>query len=171
MSRPPSAPAPSAVVPGACGHACPLHAPAVDSAAWPTRRDFLSVASLAAASALLAACGGGATEPAVPAGTTLTVRLADQPALAEVGGIALLALGPMPIAVVRTGETAFVAVSRICTHAGGTVAPDAARRSFVCPVHGATYDLAGRWIGGQSATDLRTYPTRYDAATATLVVG
>jgi Rieske Fe-S protein len=41
---------------------------------------------------------------------------------------------------------------------------------FVCPVHGATFDLNGNWIGGQPTSNMRQYATTYDAASNTLTI-
>jgi Rieske Fe-S protein len=56
----------------------------------------------------------------------------------------------------------------VCTHQGGIVNESGNR--FVCPVHGATFDLNGNWIGGQRTSNLHQYATTYDAATNTLTI-
>ncbi len=103
------------------------------------RRVFLSQATLAAVGALLASsCGGGsdggATAPApIPGGTglRLTVTPSTIPALATVGGMATVGtLNSTPIAVVRTTQTEYLALSQRCTPQGCTVA--------VVPPSGAT---------------------------------
>ncbi len=133
------------------------------------RRTFLVQSSILAAMAALAACGGStdATAPTVPANSQ--VNLADFPALANVGGVALVSLGGAPVAIVRTAASSFLALSRVCPHQGGIVNQSASR--WICPVHGATFDLNGNWIGGQRTSSLRQYPTAYDAASNTLTVG
>jgi cytochrome b6-f complex iron-sulfur subunit len=134
------------------------------------RRTFLVQSGILAAIAALEACGslGGAdvTAPNIPANSTITVS--NYPSLASVGGVAMIAIGTAPIAVVRTGASDFLALSRVCPHQGGIV--NLAHNDFVCPRHGATYDLTGQWIGGQHAGNLHQYVTSYDATSGTLTI-
>jgi nitrite reductase/ring-hydroxylating ferredoxin subunit len=132
------------------------------------RRTFLVQSGMLAALAALAACGGAtdSTAPNVPANSQIDVG--NYPALATVGGVAMVSLGGAPIAIVRTSTTSFLALSRVCPHQGGTVSASGNR--FVCPVHGATFDLNGNWIGGQRTSNLHQYATTYDAATNTLTI-
>lgn len=122
-----------------------------------------------AAIAALSACGlssGDVTSPNIPANSTITVS--NYPSLANVGGVAMITLGSAPVAVVRTGTSSFLALSRICPHQGGIV--QLSGNDFVCPVHGATYNLSGQWIGGQRASSLHQYTTSYDAASGVLTI-
>jgi Rieske Fe-S protein len=133
------------------------------------RRAFLVQSGILAAMAALAACSGvgDATAPSIPANSQINVG--DFPTLANVGGVAVMALGGAPVAIVRTGTSTFLALSRVCTHQGGIVEQSGNR--WVCPVHGATYDLNGNWIGGQRTSSLHQYTTAYDAASNTLTIG
>jgi Rieske Fe-S protein len=123
-----------------------------------------------AAIAALNACGGlggsDVTAPTIPSNSS--IKVSDYPALASVGGVAMITLGSAPVAVVRTGTSSFLALSRVCPHQGGIV--QLAQNDFVCPVHGATYNLSGQWIGGQRANSLHQYTTSYDATTGTLTI-
>jgi|SRR5690242_5023100 len=134
------------------------------------RRTFLVQSGILAAIAALNACGGlggsDVTSPNVPANSSITIS--DYPALANVGGVAMITLGSAPIAVVRTGTSSFIALSRVCPHQGGIV--QLSRNDFVCPNHGATFDMSGNWIGGQRTSSLHHYTTGYDAATGTLMI-
>ena len=134
------------------------------------RRTFLVQSGIMAAIAALNACGslGGAdvTAPNVPANSTITVS--DYPSLATVGGVAMITLGGAQLAVVRSGTSDFIALSRVCPHQGGIV--NLLHNDFVCPRHGATYDLTGQWIGGQRAGNLHQYTTSYDATSGTLTI-
>jgi Rieske Fe-S protein len=133
------------------------------------RRTFLVQSGIMAAIAALSACGlssADVTSPTIPANSTITVS--NYPALANVGGVAMITLGSAPVAVVRTGTSSFLALSRICPHQGGIV--QLSGNDFVCPVHGATYNLSGQWIGGQRASSLHQYTTSYDAASGTLTI-
>jgi Rieske Fe-S protein len=133
------------------------------------RRTFLVQSGILAAMAALSACsglGGDATAPNVPTNSSINVN--DYPALANVGGVAMVTLGSAPVAIVRSGASSFLALSRVCPHQGGIV--QLSNNDFVCPVHGATYDLSGKWIGGQRASSLHRYATSYDPTTGTLTI-
>lgn len=132
------------------------------------RRAFLVQSGILAAMAMLGACStsSDSTAPSVPANTQIDV--ASYPALASVGGVAMVTAGGAPIAVIRTSTTSFIALSRVCPHQGGIVNEQGNR--FVCPVHGATFDLNGNWIGGQRTSSLHQYATTYDATTNTLSI-
>lgn len=132
------------------------------------RRTFLVQSGILAAMAALAACGASsdATAPSVPSNSSLNI--ADYPTLANVGGVALVSLGGAPVAIVRTSSTGFIALSRVCPHQGGIVNQSGSR--WVCPVHGATFDIDGNWIGGQPTSNMHQYATTYDAASNTLTI-
>src|SRR5437868_9059721 len=132
------------------------------------RRTFLIQSGILTAIAALSACGGlGGGEITAP-NVNSTINISDYPALANIGGVAIFTLGSAPLAVVRTAASTFLALSRVCPHQGGTV--QRSGNDFVCPVHGATYDLTGQWIGGQRASSLHQYTTTYDASAGTLAI-
>jgi cytochrome b6-f complex iron-sulfur subunit len=133
------------------------------------RRTFLAQSAIIAAAAALAACSVGAdvTAPSLSGPTTL--KVADYPALANVGGIALVTIASSPFAVVRTGSSTFVTLSRICPHQGSTVNQNGS--GFLCPNHGAQFSATGAWIGGQSTSSLHSYATSYDATAGTITIG
>lgn len=132
------------------------------------RRTFIARSAIFAAAAALAACAStNATSPDLT--TAVGVKVSDYPALANVGGVALVSAGGASLAIVRTGTSTFEALSRVCPHQGGIVNP--ANGGFQCPVHGARFDINGDWIGGQQTSSLRSYTTSYDATTGTLTIG
>ena len=136
------------------------------------RRKFFSLGAYAAAAAALAACGGAGADNTVtsPGGSTSgTVKISDYAALSAVGGVAVTSLNGTPIAIVRTSASAFLTLSRVCPHQGTTV--NATSTGFKCPNHGATFDTAGTWIGGQRTSNMRAYTTTYDAGSGTLTIG
>ena len=134
------------------------------------RRTFLVQSGILAAVAALSACsslgGVDATAPNVP--TNSSININNYPALANVGGVAMVTLGSAPVAIVRSAASSFLALSRVCPHQGGVV--QLFNNDFVCPVHGATYNLSGQWIGGQRASSLHQYATSYDPTTGTLTI-
>jgi len=134
------------------------------------RRTFLAQSALLAAGALLAACAAGdATDPGTTINSTSDIKVSDFPALASVGGIALVNIGGNPLAIVRTGDASFVTLSRICPHQGSTINPNGS--GFLCPGHGARFSATGQWQGGERTSNMRSYATTYDAATGTIKIG
>jgi Rieske Fe-S protein len=133
----------------------------------PDRRTFISQATLAAVAAALCACSGDApTEPELTGSNT--IKVGDYPALATINGVAVTSLAGSPIAVVRTGTTSFLALSRICPHQGGTI--NIAGSGFRCPRHGATFSRTGTWVSGQQTTNMRSFATSYNATTDLLTI-
>ena len=139
----------------------------------PARRDLLARAGLAAiGSLLLSSCG--ALVDAFGPGTdqlsgALAIDLADYPALADVGGVALLKNVPVPMAAVRDTATTFIVFSRRCPHQGSTIGLFGS--GFRCPNHGAIFDKKGTNTGGFQAGSLRRYASTYNQATNILTVG
>lgn len=132
------------------------------------RRTFLAQSALLAAAAALAACGvSDATAPELTG--QASIKVSDYPSLSSVGGIAMVTIQGSPLAIVRTGTSTYVALSRICPHAGSTV--NQSGNGFLCPNHGARFAADGTWVGGQPTSSLRSYATSYDAASATLTIG
>lgn len=152
-----------------CSTACPLAHAAPEGAAGAGigRRAFLTEGALATIALALAACtGDGPVAP--PADAANTIRLADHPSLAGVGGVAFVTVGDAPLAVVRTGDASFVALSRVCPHRGGIV--EASGGGFTCPLHKAQFSTTGQWVGGRQTSNLISYPVRYQARQKTLTI-
>jgi Phenylpropionate dioxygenase and related ring-hydroxylating dioxygenases, large terminal subunit len=125
---------------------------------------------MAAAAVALAACAGGlGTSLTSPSSVSLSLKVSDYPALANVGGVALVNASGSPVAVVRTSTSTFVALSRICPHQGGTI--DTVSGGFLCPIHGAQFNINGTWIGGQRTSSMRSYATSYNASTGIVTIG
>ena len=136
-----------------------------------SRRDFLTTSvSSAVAAVLLAACGGSPSDATgVNTGpVSLSVQISGYPALANVGGIARVDSGGIPVAAVRTGADTFAAFSLICPHFGCTVGINGS--SFLCPCHGARFTSSGTWSGGQRTTNLTALTTNYDPVTGVLTI-
>jgi Rieske Fe-S protein len=136
------------------------------------RRAFLETTLAALGVSALAACA--ATDFAAPTITTFSVKLSDYPALAAVGGIAVVDNGSRsgePIAVARTGASTYIALSLVCPHRGTTVSVVNNNTSFYCSGHGATFAGNGSWTGGQSTVNLASYASHYDQAAGTLQIG
>ncbi len=137
------------------------------------RREFLTRASLAAVSGLLLNSCGALVNLFTPgtaqiSGGPLTINVADYPALATVGGTALLRNVPAPMAAVRTSTASFLVFSRTCPHQGTTIGLSGS--GFRCPNHGAQFDSTGKNTGGFRTGPLGRYTTAYDPATDTLTI-
>ena len=139
-----------------------------------SRRDFVSMATLSAVAAALTACGGSAGDGATGPGTggtgTFTVKPADYPALATIGGTVKVRNSP-PVALAKTSG-GLVAFSLSCPHQGTTVVIDNDFTMF-CPNHGAMFTAAGVWTGGQRTSGLVRLPVALDTAgtNATITLG
>ena len=133
-------------------------------ASWISRRAFLADATtIAALTALFAACGDSPVEP--PIGK-VDVKVADFPGLATVNKLVLI---DDKRAAKRTGATAFAAFSRLCTHEGTPV--DLSGSGFICFNHGSEFDNNGQVTLGPATQPLPTLPTSYDLASDTLTIG
>ena len=72
------------------------------------------------------------------------------------------------IIIIRTGERVYVALSKICTHQGCTVAYDPASGNLPCPCHGSLYDISGQVINGPAPDPLKKYSTKLVGNTLTI---
>lgn len=102
-------------------------------------------------------------------GTQLIVTLHNVPALGTIGGIARVDGNTnKPVALVRTGQATYVALSMVCPHQGATIAVQTG--GFTCPRHGARFSSAGTWLGGQRTSNLVVLPSVYDVTTGTVTI-
>jgi Rieske Fe-S protein len=125
----------------------------------------LQTIGVGAAGCMMAGCSGDGSEGNVPAGTAsvcennLCVSLAENPDLAEVGGILFFSQAPgQKIFVMRVSATELRALSAVCTHQGCTVEWDGAQ-GFDCPCHASRFDAAGTATRGPATRPLSTFTT------------
>lgn len=130
------------------------------------RRTFIAQSTLAAAGVALCSCGSDSTGPTAPTTIGSSIKISDHPTLATVDGVALVTVNGSQLAIVRTGENSFIALSRVCPHQGGRIDPNGS--GFKCTNHGAEFTRTGTWTGGQRTTNMRSYATTYDAETGTI---
>ena len=78
--------------------------------------------------------------------------------LGSVGGYAYKG----DIIIIRSGESQYVALSKIWTHQGCTVLYNAADNDLPCPCHGSLYSISGSVINGPAPNSLKKYSTKID---------
>jgi Rieske Fe-S protein len=111
------------------------------------------------------------TTPATPVGNgnQLLVTLANVPALLTVGGIARVDGNTRtPVALVRTGQATYIALSMVCPHQGATISIQSG--GFTCSRHGARFSSTGTWTGGQRTSNLVVLASSYDATAGTVTI-
>ena len=124
-----------------------------------------------AAVGTLAIAAPAQTTPATPVanGSQLLVTLANVPALAVVGGIARVdGNSSRPVALVRTAQSSYVALSMRCPHQGATVSIQGG--AFNCSRHGARFSSTGQWLSGQRTSNLTQLAAVYDATKGTVTI-
>jgi Rieske Fe-S protein len=136
-----------------------------------TRRQFAVIASL---SCIAAACSSDSGDPTAPSangvtitGTTMTVPLAQNPSLAEAGGMILVSQASA--LVIRVSATEYHALTSVCTHQGCTVNRFDGTR-LTCPCHGSQYSVTGTVVNGPAALPLRSYATTFDQGSGIITV-
>lgn len=141
----------------------------------PTRRVALQTIAAGAAGCLLSACSeeGGDKVPTGTAsmcGNNLCVSLAENPELAEVGGVLRFTQATgQTLFVMRVSETELRAVSAICTHQSCVVEWDTSEK-FVCPCHGSQFSATGAVLRGPALSPLRTFTTSLAGDTLTVTL-
>ena len=61
--------------------------------------------------------------------------------------------------IIRTSNTSYLALSRICTHQGCTVSYDSSSKQLICPCHGAMFSNSGAVLQGPASRPLTVYTT------------
>jgi cytochrome b6-f complex iron-sulfur subunit len=61
------------------------------------------------------------------------------------------------IIVIRSTDTVYVALSKICTHQGCTVGYSSSNNNLPCPCHGSLYSINGTVINGPAPNPLKKY--------------
>ncbi|MFM7856715.1 MAG: ubiquinol-cytochrome c reductase iron-sulfur subunit [Flammeovirgaceae bacterium] len=123
------------------------------------RSEFIKVAgygTVACACGQLFSCSSESVSPAPSKiDFTLDLTLSANSALTADGG-SLVSQG---VIVVRVSAGNFVAYWQACTHEGTAVNFQSGNKNFVCPRHGATFDINGAVTKGPATTALTKYNT------------
>ncbi len=122
------------------------------------RKEFLSAVGLGAAVLACQYCLGGCSiqeVPTAPTNVDLTLNLNDAAytSLKSNGGYVY----SNGLIIAKTVNGTYVALSSVCTHAGGTVVYDPANNIFHCPSHGSNFTTSGSVINGPASTPLAAY--------------
>jgi len=157
--------------------------PVDDEPSAPTRREFCvrtcQAVSLLTLGAVVPACGGSTTSPSsappLPSvsGTlvsrTLTITVDAASPLTAVGGAATVTASTGTYLIARTAQSAFTAVTAVCTHEGCAVTGFANSR-YVCPCHGSEFSTSGAVVQGPAPSALRQFPTTFANNVVTISV-
>jgi Rieske Fe-S protein len=111
-------------------------------------------------------CEGVVADPVDPG--WVGFPLATFPDLAVVGGWYGVSAGGRSIVLAHVEQGCYVAIDRPCTHEGELVNYNPSRGEhgqFVCPRHGAVYDLDGTRISGPAPADLPGHPAALEGDT------
>ncbi len=76
-------------------------------------------------------------------------------ALKSIGGYAYYG----DIIIIRSSETQYLALSKICTHQGATVVFNSSNGNLVCNNHGSVFSNTGSVINGPANQALKRYTT------------
>jgi len=117
-----------------------------------TRKEFIEQVGIGSAFLVLAACAGSCKKTSTSVNFTVDV---SSGALATNGGY----LVQNGVIIARTTSGTFIAVSATCTHQGGTLGYSSGSNTFVCPLHGATFNSSGGVVSGPATTAVQKYNT------------
>lgn len=102
----------------------------------------------------------------------LTINIDAASPLNRVGGSVVVDSPAGKIIILRTGDATFLAFAAKCTHRGGIVAYDPAKKHFVCPKHGSEFDAAsGQVANGPAKKPLAEYDASGSSSSVTVKVG
>ena len=73
------------------------------------------------------------------------------------------------IIIIRTGDTQYTALSKICTHQGCTVSYSNTEQKIVCPCHGSKYSTNGSVLNGPATASLKKYTVTVSGNTLKIV--
>lgn len=122
-----------------------------------SRRQFLRRGAVASGSLVLGLAARGVAEEKAATSSELVLKMRDYKDLSRVGGFQVIATKDDKIIVARTEESVFVACSAICTHRGCQLQYEHSSKQFICPCHGARFNLNGQVARGPATRPLKSY--------------
>jgi cytochrome b6-f complex iron-sulfur subunit len=147
-----------------------------------TRREFCvrtcQAVSLLTLGATFHACAGPNSPSSVPSlpsvsGTlvnrSLSITIDAASPLAAVGGAAIVQASTGTYLIARTAQSAFTALTALCTHADCAVS-GFANSVYVCPCHGSEFNTSGSVVQGPAPAPLRQFPTTFANNVVTISV-
>ena len=69
------------------------------------------------------------------------------------------------IIIFRTGDTSYMAVSKVCTHSNCTITYNHSDGNLPCACHGSKFSTSGTVLNGPAATNLKSYSVKKEGNT------
>ena len=128
-----------------------------------SRREILAAATVAAAGAVLAGCGG-TEDPGTGAGTCTTAPTASSVTVSAASdtlpvGTAMAVLFNKDQSALYIARDAggYMAIEQTCTHAGCPVSLAPTKDSYICGCHQSKFALDGKVTGGPATLPLKFF--------------
>ena len=86
-------------------------------------------------------------------GITVDLAAAEYVTLKSVGGFAYKG----DIIIIRSSETVYIALSKLCTHSDCTVTYNSSTQEIPCPCHGSKFTKDGAVVNGPATKPLKKY--------------
>ena len=96
--------------------------------------------------------------PTNPDEVVINLNAASSADLGTVGGF----IYSGNIIVFRTGDNAYLALSKVCTHSQCTVTYNHAAENVPCPCHGSRFSTTGAVLNGPAASALKKYNVKLE---------
>jgi cytochrome b6-f complex iron-sulfur subunit len=97
-------------------------------------------------------------------GNTVDLNDPAYAALKTVGGFAYKG----DIIIIRSTETAYLALSKVCTHSQCTVTYNSSSKDIPCPCHGSKFNTEGAVLNGPANSPLKKYNVKQDGNILTI---
>ncbi len=133
-----------------------------------SRREMLQgLGAAAVGAALVASCASDpgstlakATSSSCGSGQCIDLTNASNKDLTATGGAMLVTMGNDTVMVIRSSDTAVIALSAICTHEGCSMDYNAAQNRIDCPCHGSQFSTDGKVLAGPAPRAIRVYTAK-----------
>ncbi len=97
-------------------------------------------------------------------GITVDLNESTYSSLKSVGGFAYKG----DIIIIRSSDAVYLALSKVCTHSGCTVAYNPTNKDIPCPCHGSKFTTSGAVINGPATTNLKSYDVKLNGNILTI---